>query len=192
MKQDLRVAVTKQMIYKALLHLLENKRIDKIKISELCTVSGVNRATFYRHYETLQDVLHEMQTELIRKMPHPDGPPKSLEEMRFKVESICNYLHDNADVLKVLFSNSTDEDMTKSLMALYQDILEQHRHELAFPALNEDAHQILITILGGGAYSLLKKWIMGEINKTPKELADILFSIICFQDPFGMAAKSQR
>ena len=71
MKQDLRVAVTKRMIQEALIRLLKNKPIDKIKVNELCEESGINRATFYRHYETLQDILREIEADVIRAMPQP-------------------------------------------------------------------------------------------------------------------------
>ena len=186
MKQDLRVTVTKRMIQEALLKLLEKKPIDKIKINELCEASGVNRATFYRHYETLQDVLREIQADLIRNIPRPEVPPKSLAETRAKIDAMCNYMYGHAAVLKVLFSNCTDDDMTQSLTELYAELLTQHHRELLFPEHNADTHQILITLVGGASYSLLKKWIMGNIQKTPAELAEILFSIIRYQGPLGM------
>lgn len=190
MKEDLRVTVTKQVIHKAMIHLPEKKRIDNIKRSELCTQAGVNRATFYRHYGTLQDVLREMETEIIRNMPLSDGPPKSQEEIRHKVESVCNYMYDNAHILRVLFTNSTDDDMTKSLMSLYEELVLRHRNEFKFSGLSEEAHQIMIALFGGGAYSLLKRWIMGEIEKTPTELAGVLYNIICFQGLFDMISIS--
>lgn len=186
MKQDLRIAITKRMIHEALLKLLEKKTIDKIKINELCEASGVNRATFYRHYETLQDVLREIQSELIRNIPHPNRPPKHPEEVRPKIEVMCRYLYDRAAVLKVLFCNCTDDEMTQNLMSLYAELIHQHRAELPLPAQDEDTYQILMTLFGGGAYALLKNWIMGRIQKTPAELADILFGIISYQGPLGM------
>lgn len=185
MKQDLRVAVTKRMIHEAMLKLLETKPISKIRINELCETSGVNRATFYRHYENLHAVLQEIQTELIRNIPHPDGPPKNPEEVRAKIEAMCNYMYDHAAVLKVLFTNCTDDDMTQSLIALYREFLFMLHRELPLPARNEDTLHILITLVGGASYSLLKNWIMGRIQKTPAELADILFSIVCNQAPYG-------
>lgn len=187
MKQDLRVSVTKQMIHKALLRLSENKTIDKIKVSELCTESGINRATFYRHYESIQDILHEMETDLIQRMPRPDGPPRNMEEVRSTLENICSYMYDNANVLKVLFLNRTDEDMTWTLISFYQELLDHHKNQLFFSHLDEDAQQIVITLFGGGCHSLFKKWIMGTIQKSPKELAGTLCDILYFQEPFRSA-----
>jgi hypothetical protein len=93
-------------------------------------------------------------------------------------------MYDNANVLKVLFLNRTDEDMTYTLISFYKELLDYHKNQLFFSQLDEDARQIVITLFGGGCHSLLKKWIMGTIQKSPKELAYILCDILYFQGPF--------
>ena len=44
---------------KALLSLLEKKPFEYITISEICEDAGVNRSTFYLHYENTADLLKE-------------------------------------------------------------------------------------------------------------------------------------
>lgn len=44
---------------KALLSLLEKKDFEYIAIKEICEVAGVNRSTFYLHYENTADLLKE-------------------------------------------------------------------------------------------------------------------------------------
>lgn len=44
---------------KALLSLLEQKPFEYITISEICEEAGVNRSTFYLHYENTSDLLIE-------------------------------------------------------------------------------------------------------------------------------------
>ena len=44
---------------KALLSLLEKKPFEYVTISELCEEAGVNRSTFYLHYENTSDLLRE-------------------------------------------------------------------------------------------------------------------------------------
>lgn len=43
----------------AFLELLEKKDIEYITVKELCETAGVNRSTFYLHYETIGDLLEE-------------------------------------------------------------------------------------------------------------------------------------
>ena len=43
----------------AFLTLLEKKDFDYITVKEICEAAGVNRSTFYLHYETMADLLSE-------------------------------------------------------------------------------------------------------------------------------------
>ena len=43
----------------ALISLLKEKPFDYITVSEICSKAGVNRSTFYLHYETIGDLLEE-------------------------------------------------------------------------------------------------------------------------------------
>ncbi len=45
----------------ALVALLEHKKFNDISIMEVCEKAGVNRSTFYAHYENLYDLLKETQ-----------------------------------------------------------------------------------------------------------------------------------
>lgn len=44
---------------KALIELLEKKNFEYITIKEICRAAGVNRSTFYLHYENTSDLLKE-------------------------------------------------------------------------------------------------------------------------------------
>ncbi len=61
-----RVAVTKRMVQEGLMRLLEKKPLEKINITELCQEAGINRTTFYRHFELPRDVLTEMQNAFLK------------------------------------------------------------------------------------------------------------------------------
>ena len=43
----------------AFLKLLEKKEIEYITVKEICEKAGVNRSTFYLHYETVSDIISE-------------------------------------------------------------------------------------------------------------------------------------
>ena len=52
---------------KALIALLEKKDFEYITIKELCETAGVNRSTFYLHYENTYDLLEETTRYIIDK-----------------------------------------------------------------------------------------------------------------------------
>ena len=186
MKQDLRVAVTKRMIQEALIRLLKNKPIDKIKVNELCEESGINRATFYRHYETLQDILREIEADVIHAMPQPRQKPRTLEDARAYLKQVCTYIYDNIGIMQILLTNRTDEEMMQSMTVFYRDYLDIYLETLPLDRPSEDTIQIAITLLAGGCHYLMKKCVMGQIQKTPAELADILCNMVRLQESFPL------
>lgn len=50
---------TAEKMDKALLMILEKKDFSYITVKEICEAAGVNRSTFYLHYETIGDLLSE-------------------------------------------------------------------------------------------------------------------------------------
>ena len=65
-KAESRYFNTAEKMNKALLELLEKKDFEYITVRELCREAGVNRSTFYLHYETIADLLAET-TEYINR-----------------------------------------------------------------------------------------------------------------------------
>jgi AcrR family transcriptional regulator len=55
-KEDLRIIKTKNKLSNALLTLLKEKPIKEIKISELCELAGISRATFYNNFNSVEEV----------------------------------------------------------------------------------------------------------------------------------------
>lgn len=51
--------VVKQCITEALLRLMQKKSFHQISISEITRLAGVGRVSFYRNYQSKEDILHQ-------------------------------------------------------------------------------------------------------------------------------------
>lgn len=180
MKENQRIAVTKRMLKEGLLRLLEEKPLEKIHVNELCRESGINRATFYRHYETPHDVLMELEKELVGEILAGISlkQPKSIPEARKILETLCTRVYHHADLFKVLFRSNSDEDMRRRLSDFYKQLWELRKSERQFASMDEEAAMLITTMLGGGCYCLLRYWIMHDVTKTPEEIAAIMSNVI--------------
>src|SRR5258708_14731037 len=70
--QDLRVKRTHKVLQEALIELTVQKGFSAVAVSDITKYAGVNRGTFYRHYEDKFDLLnHYVRTiyELLDSMP---------------------------------------------------------------------------------------------------------------------------
>lgn len=165
-----RIALTKRLLREGLLRLLQTKPLDKINITELCRESGINRATFYRHYEFPRDILAEMQTEFFEEMI--SDLSETLTEQ--DVEYFFSYVYDHADLVRLFIRYNSETDLFKIFNSFYGNLLE----EKTLKGYDEDAKQLLHTFLAGGGYFLMHQWLMEDIPKTPKEIAHLSLSII--------------
>lgn len=65
---DARVAKTRGRIKAAMVELLSEKRLRDITVSELSACADVNRKTFYRHFDSVQDVVAALEQDLIEDL----------------------------------------------------------------------------------------------------------------------------
>ena len=68
---------TALLMNEALLFLLEKKDFEFINVKEICEKAGVNRSTFYLHYENMNDLLAET-LELINRKFHESFDNKNI------------------------------------------------------------------------------------------------------------------
>ena len=183
MKENQRITVTKRMLREGLLRLLKTKNLDKIHINELCEESGINRATFYRHYKSPQDVLMELELEFVKQVAPLTRRPQNVKEAEKQLENACAYVYDHADIAKILFRCSTVEGLMRGINEFYCQFLELWKKESQFAPLDESVARIVIALLGGGGYCLLRQWILDDIPKTPQEIAAILCNVLRWPVP---------
>ncbi len=50
---------TANKMHDALIQILDRKDFEYISVKEICEAAGVNRSTFYLHYDNLNDLLWE-------------------------------------------------------------------------------------------------------------------------------------
>lgn len=62
-KNDRRVRYTKKVIKESLFDLLQTTPFEQITVKALCQKAEINRATFYKHYETLSALMEEIEYE---------------------------------------------------------------------------------------------------------------------------------
>ncbi len=59
---------TKEDIKEALIQLLSEEKFENISISKLCKRAGINRGTFYLHYEDKYQMIDSFKSEIISQL----------------------------------------------------------------------------------------------------------------------------
>ncbi len=151
------------------MRLLKDRPLDKISITELCREAGINRTTFYRHYELPRDILTEMQKDFFAETFGHIQKPMSVGD----VERLFICLADNIELVKLFFQYNSVTDWMQLFTWTYTCFPAMQMSK-AFQNINEIYAELLSTFLAGGAYFLARKWIMDDMPISPKEVAAVV------------------
>ena len=178
MKENQRIVISKRMLRESLLRLLKTKELGDINITELCREAEINRATFYKYYNTPQDVLSDIAMELIKEMKKMYRPMLTLDEVRTCVKNICEYVYEHADLIRMLIRANADLEIAAAISELHQNFREDKESLGALKGADDETLQMTAAFIGGGSYFLIRKWLLEDIRKTPEEVADLMFKIL--------------
>ena len=176
-KENQRIALTRRLLQEGLLRLLATEKLEDISVTALCKEAGINRATFYNHYNSPAALLEEMEHALVIKLQEINSNTETLEDMLNQTEESCVMLRENAALLQVLVRYHADRDLER----IVQDIA-KHYNERRLGAsrkiMDPDTIHLVSTYLYSGCYHLIREWLVCDIDKTPREIAELLVSIV--------------
>ena len=170
-KMNYRIALqSKEMLTNALLKLMETDDYSQITVIQLCQEADLSRRTFYRLYETKEDVLHEYMGSLIEhfKGMVSEAAPEHYTEI---AAIYFNFWKHHSNFLKLLRRNNL-------LGMLYQTAGEVAPS--VFQIANPDNHtdySVLAFALSyslGGLNGMLIRWAEDGMKISPDELTSVL------------------
>lgn len=178
---------------RALLALLEKKPFTYITISEICKEAGVNRSTFYLHYENLSDLLQET-TEYVLKdfisyfsvdakgissqFIHSD-----LEDLNFISDQYLHpylqYVKDNQRIFQAVLL----QPMQFKTNAVYQRLFEYVFNPILERFRYPDGHRKYVMMFYlNGLTAIVKEWIQDGCEKSIEEISEIMSECIFGRD----------
>lgn len=176
-KENQRIALTRRLLQEGLLRLLAHEKLEHISVTALCKEAGINRATFYNHYTSPNALLAEMEHQLVRELEEITREPSSIEDIALGLEQYCIKLKENAELVSILVRYHADRDLEEVIttIAAYYD---KNRLDVNKTKLDAGTTHLVSTFLYTGCYALVQEWLLRGIDKTPKEVADLMLSII--------------
>ncbi|MBO4496300.1 MAG: TetR/AcrR family transcriptional regulator [Clostridiales bacterium] len=177
-KENVRVAMTKQMLLDGLEKCMKRKNIDKITVAELCREAKVNRATFYNHYEMPKDILIEAGMDHAKQVYEIYNADSSLSHEE-RVLKVLEFLYETRGHLKVVLAAGADKYLKQTsesffLSTYFAGI--DYRKELD---LNDDAEcRLVANMFWTSSYTILRQWLTEEDQKTPKEMLELFHKLI--------------
>ena len=177
-KENQRVAISKRLLREGLMKLLNQKHINDISVSELCEVSGINRTTFYRHYQTPRDVLLEIEFDFISNFYDVPISFKDVKGVKKYTVHMCEFLDEHRDIVKLFIQNNTDSDLILISQNLFNNFLDSREVLYKRHRVGSDTIRLMQTFFGYGIYALVCQWISEDVSLTAEEVADLIVGSI--------------
>lgn len=173
----------------ALILLLEKKEYSFITVKEICEKAGVNRSTFYLHYETIDDLLEECientnknflnyfsetSSEFIEKLKHNDKDDLILISHKY-LEPYLNHVRDN----KVLYQVTAKKPYLLNSISKYNKL----NNQIFMPifkkfGIDEKSESYMIAYYINGVFAIINKWIKNNCKDDIEYIEDIIMSCV--------------
>ena len=177
----------------ALISLLKKKPFDYITVSEICEEAGVNRSTFYLHYETIGDLLAETTRYLLDDFLayfSTDTKAIALNLMDCELSDlifICDkylspylsYVKDHKEIFgtALLYNQALGlEDVYKRMFDnIFNPILERFQY-------TPSNRQYVMMYYLNGVNAIILEWLRNGCDKSIQEIAEIISICIYGKD----------
>ncbi len=180
---------TAKKMDKALITLLEEKSFGYITVSEICKKAGVNRSTFYLHYENTVDLLNETLRFLMDdfsayfnidiKNIENKFKESSLDELNFITDKYLHpylsYIKDNRRVFSTVLFHSDYFGFNEVFKRLYDNIFNPILERYNYPPT--DRKYAMMFYLNG-ITAIVIEWLKEDCKKTIEEVSQIIYECI--------------
>ncbi len=120
MKHEITTLNTKKMLSASLKHCMEKKSLSKITVTDIVTDCGLNRKTFYYHFQDVPDLLKwTLEQEAVDVVKQFDLLNELEEALRFAVR----YIRENSHMINCAYDSIGRGELKRFLNHDFQSIV---------------------------------------------------------------------
>lgn len=173
----------------ALTELLAKKSFEYITVKEICERAGVNRSTFYLHYETVGDILSDViDRSNSRFLEMFDTNPEEvdekiknapLEELIF-IDSKClrpylTFVKENMTIYRAAYKNPICMRTNEKMQITCKDVL---LPILSRFGVEKKKQSYMVSFYIKGCMAIIKDWVNGGCKESVEDIEEIIFECV--------------
>lgn len=185
----------------AFLELLEQKDFAYITVKELCAKAGVNRSTFYLHYETLADLLAESAQHIIDRfvaaMPHDTQefleklPERPVEELYLITPEYLvpylTYVKEHRRVFRTTVEQASALRMNDAYEALSRHVFLPILNRFGVSAADRE---YLMAFYISGLMAIINRWLQADCQDSIEHIISVMQT--CITRGAGQAKRASQ
>lgn len=170
MDSHIHTDMTKRLLTDSLKRLMAQKPLNKITIREITEGCGVNRQTFYYHFEDIYDLLRWMyRQEALALLDQREG----VLIWQDGLLQLFRYLQENRAVCLCALHSVSREHLKRffrdDINSVIQNTIQNLAAQLNYPASDREI-DLLTRFYVSALAGITEDWLQGEIRETPEEL----------------------
>ena len=179
-KTDPRVRRTRRILREALVSLILEKDFASISIKELTDRAEVAYITFFRHFESIDQLLMEvLDEELAELMTRIETLAKQSETSALETDGrlIFEYVEEKADLFRILLRSQSVTRVRKKVIRNIAAIFQKSCAPLARSG-NEMTVAIISNHISTSLLSLIEWWLDNTMKPTPAQMGMVYKNLI--------------
>ena len=157
---------TAENIKSAFAELLSEKNsINNITVVDIVKKAGIARSSFYTHYDSINDVIREIQDDTLEVLTKNTENIKNLEDVDQYLDEVMNYLKENEDFYSLLLQSN---EPLYYVLGIHK-IITKKLYETLLPYRRKNL-ELNVDFFTSGATEIVMKYFRKEINTTLEEI----------------------
>lgn len=184
-KAESKYFATAARMDEAFLALLEKKDLDYITVKEICEKAGVNRSTFYLHYETINDLLAESAQYIVeqftRCMPYDTADfikklqTRPLHELYLITPEYLvpylTYIRENRRVFRATLQRASVLHMADAYVSLCRHVLNPILERFHVPSADWN---YVLTFHMQGLMAIVTEWLNQDCADSIERIISVM------------------
>lgn len=177
MGSDARVRYTKHAIRTSFIQLLRKKPLNRVTVKELCELSEINRATFYKHYRDAYDLLDQLEKTFLEDLRQRVGEG-ARRDFKSMISAILERIREDGESFQILFSENGDPHFPAKVFSLFYHSFAKTLTEGEVHRLSPSQQKWLYYFVAQGCGSVLDQWIAGGMAESIPEVVDFMDRLV--------------
>ena len=175
--EDLRVRKTREAIHRAFQELICEKDYDQITVKELAQRAQINRKTFYLHYDSLDELLGELQEELAEHFIRQKVPYHSMEDIRALIRLFFERAADLPLLHERLMCSGSSRPVWEGINRRIMDFRRETNRGVF--GLGEYEENLVFAYYGANSTLLYRQWVADGKRLPLETLIELATKLIC-------------
>ena len=166
LSNEARTAYTIEHITDALLKLLKDVPFSEITVSEICSHARVGRASFYRNFESKEDVLKKWLDKVTDDFVSDSAISFEKDSSKEYYSKLFTHMMQYREICLILYKAGLvqllKDEFDRRFLLSYQDTYGEFKS----------------CFLSGGIFNIVLSWLLKGCPETPEEIAGKLAEIL--------------